>query len=103
MKAMNMDLVLHQDTIQYIIQNRKSQFGAGFLFGAVAGGLFMNAMFRGNENSWIKTDPYAATVLGGMGGGLIGGLMGAAATKRTIEIGKLKPDEKRKVLKNLFN
>ncbi len=103
MKSMNMDFVLHQDSIQYIIQNRKSQFGVGFLFGAVAGGLFSNAMFRGSDNSWFHVDPTATTMLGAVSGGLVGGLLGASATKRTIEIGKLKPEEKKKVLKNLFD
>ncbi|MBI3195785.1 MAG: hypothetical protein HYZ34_15160 [Ignavibacteriae bacterium] len=103
MKSMNFEIVLHQDSIQYLIMRRESHFGLGFVGGAVVGGILMNVISEKSDNPLANLFRSDETVIGMLGGGMLGGIIGAAGGQdKKFEFRKLDTEEKRELLKRLF-
>jgi hypothetical protein len=107
-KSMNQVFVLHQDSIKYLLRKKESNFGLGFLIGAIAGGIF------GAATSSSSDEPYdmgfsdsgesLSIVSGAIIGGLLGGVVGlASGADEKYQIEKYSTEDKRKILNRLFN
>jgi hypothetical protein len=103
-KFMDQSIVLHQDSIRYILRRNSSKAGIGFLVGAVAGGLFAAEASRGSSHDLFSQLGRGETVTAGIVfGGILGGIIGAGAgTDTRYQIDKLNSEEKRKLLVKLF-
>jgi hypothetical protein len=104
LNSMNNSFILHQDSIAYLIRKRESNFGLGFLFGAAAGGIFGATTSSNSDGLFTELGNGLSVVLGVVLGGVIGGIFGlAAGSDEKYQVGKLKPEAKRKLLDRLFN
>ena len=106
LKYMNQLIILHQDSIKYIIHRNKSNFVAGFIIGAVAGGVIVNATYKEEKTGFISLDlgRFPSTVVGIVLGGTLGGLVGAASgADNKYRIDKLDPVTKKQLLDRLLN
>lgn len=103
-KAMGQLIVLHQDTIKYLLRRNKSKFGIGFLIGSIAGGIFANRISHGSdEGPFSEIGRLSSTTLGILIGGSIGGAIGSAQGADTkYQIDKLDSEVKKKLLLRLF-
>jgi len=106
-KSMNNLFVLHQDSIKSLIMEKKSNFGIGFLIGAVGGGIF------GAATASSSNEPYdlgfsdsgesLSIVSGAIIGGILGGIVGlASGADEKYQIEKYSAEGKRKILNKLF-
>jgi len=103
-KSMNQLFVFHQDSIEYLIKKRDSNFGLGFIFGAAAGGIFGATTSSGSEGLIAGIGKGLSIALGAVIGGVVGGVLGLiSGADEKYEINKLKPEDKRKLLAGLFN
>ncbi|HEX9739960.1 MAG TPA: hypothetical protein VGA29_04225 [Ignavibacteriaceae bacterium] len=96
-------IALHQDSIKYLIKRNESQFGLGFLIGAVLGGVLIGLTADENEGFFSELWRGTATFFGIILGGAIGGIMGlAAGTDTKYNLEKLDSETKRVLLNRLF-
>jgi hypothetical protein len=106
-KLMNQVFVLHQDSIKYLLRKKESNFGLGFLIGAIAGGIF------GGATSSSSDEPYdmgfsdsgesLSVVSGAIIGGLLGGIVGlASGADEKYYLENLITEHKRALLSKLF-
>lgn len=106
-KSMDHLFVLHQDSIKCLIREKESNFGLGFLIGAVGGGIF------GATTSSSSNKPYdlgfsdggesLSIVSGAIIGGILGGVVGlASGADEKYQIEKYSAEGKRKILNKLF-
>lgn len=103
-KFMDRTIVLHQDSIQYLVQRHTSRFGVGFLIGAVVGGIFFNLSSQGSGNFFSELGRLSVTAFGIVIGGTIGGVIGLAqGTNTKYRLEKMNTEEKRKLLSKLFH
>jgi hypothetical protein len=106
-KSMNQVFVLHQDSIKYLLRKKESNFGLGFLIGAIAGGIFgaatstsSNELYdMGFSDRGESLSIVSAALIGGVLGGVVG-LASGADEKYQIE--KYSTEGKRKILNSLF-
>jgi hypothetical protein len=107
LKYMDQLIILHQDSIKYILHRNESNFGAGFLFGALAGGIIANLAYREPEHDGLISldfGRFPSTIAGVFIGGTFGGLAGAASgADNKYRIDRLDSEDKRKLLNRLFN
>ena len=103
-KSMNQLFAIHQDSIEYLIKIRESNFGLGFLIGVIAGGI-LGATSSSNPDAFFSPiGKGLSIVLGAMIGGVFGGVIGlATGSDDKYQIVKLKSEDKRKLLNRLFN
>jgi hypothetical protein len=99
---------LHQDSIKYLVKRKESNFGLGFLFGAVAGGILGAAISSDSDGSYdigfSSTGKGISIVFGALIGGVLGGVVGSAAgADEKYQIENLDTERKRKLLNKLFN
>lgn len=103
-KSMNQLFSLHQDSIQYIIKKRDSNFGMGFLFGSIAGGIFGATTSSDSDGFFSGIGRGLSIVLGAVIGGVVGGVVGlVSGADDKYQLSKLKSEDKRKLLNRLFN
>ncbi len=104
LKFMDRAIVLHQDSVKYLVKRNTSKFGIGFLIGAVVGGVFFNTTLQGSNDPLSQFGRLSLTGLGIVVGGTIGGLLGSAqGTDTKYQIEKMNTEEKRKLLSGLFH
>lgn len=106
-KSMYQSLVLHQDSIKYLLRKRESNFASGFLFGAIAGGVFGAATSSESDGfydiGFSSIGKWLSIVLGAIIGGTFGGVVGlASGADEKYQIEKYTTDDKRKILRRLF-
>lgn len=103
-KSMGHVIVLHQDSIKFLLRKNKSRLAVGVLVGSLAGGLFANRMVCvDDENPFSGIGSLSFTTLGIVVGGLLGGTVGAGAGADTkFQIAQLNSEGKRKLLSRLF-
>ncbi|TAK54362.1 MAG: hypothetical protein EPO24_13230 [Bacteroidetes bacterium] len=103
MKFMNQTIVIHQDSIRYIVRKKSSKVGIGLLLGAVGGGLF-GGLISGSspDNRFSDFNDFTMITAGIAVGGVIGGAMGAAGTDTRYQIDTLDPEKKKELLVKLF-
>ena len=101
-KSMNQVIVLHQDSIRYLVYRHHPNMAIGFVFGAAAGGFFMSEMSRGSSGLFADVGRTSNILVGVALGGLIGGAVGAAGNTTRYEIYKMDPAAKKKLLATLF-
>ncbi len=99
--------ILHQDSIKYLIKKKESNFGLGFLFGAITGGLIGAASSSKSEGfydiGFSAMGKGLSIVFGAIIGGVLGGVVGLAAGRdEKYQIEKLNTEDKRKLLNKLF-
>jgi hypothetical protein len=100
---MNQVIVLHQDSIRYLVQRNSSKFAVGFIFGAFAGAVLASESVKGSDGAFSGLGRLTMVPLGIVLGGAIGGSIGSAAgADKRYQIDKLDIDQKRKLLTNLF-
>lgn len=103
-KFMDQLLILHQDSIKYLLKRKESSFGAGFLFGAIIGGIFGVANSSGSEGFFSEIGKGLSIVFGALIGGALGGVISlATGTNEKYQIEKLNIEDKRKLLNKLFH
>jgi len=103
-KSMNQLFTLHQDSIKYLLKRKESNFGLGFLFGAIAGGIFGAASSSGSDGFFSEIGKGFSIVFGALIGGTLGGVIGlAAGADEKYQIEKLESEDKRKLLNRLFH
>lgn len=96
--------ILHQDSIKYLLKKKESNFGLGFLFGAVAGGILGAASSSSSGKFLSELGNGLSIVFGALIGGAIGGVAGlAAGADEKYELEKLNTEVKRELLKKLFH
>ncbi len=104
LKSMNQLFILHQDSIEYLIRIRDSNFGLGFLIGALTGGLLGSVSSSDSEGFLSPIGKGLTIVLGIVIGGAIGGVVGlAAGADEKYQLSKLKSEDKTKLLNRIFN
>ena len=104
LKSMNQLHILHQDSIKYLLNRRESNFGAGFLFGAIIGGIYGGVSSAGSGKLFSEMGHGFSIVFGVLIGGTIGGVIGlASGTDEKYDIEKLDSEGKRKLLNRLFH
>ena len=97
-------IVLHQDSLRYVIRKNSSKFGIGFILGAIAGGIFGSATSQGSHDPFSEVGRSISVTLGIVVGGAIGGAIGSAQGADTrYQIDKLDSEQKRKLLSRLFS
>jgi hypothetical protein len=102
-KSMNLVFILHQDSIKYLLKSKESNFGLGFLFGAITGGIFGAASTSGSDGFLSGIGNGLSIVFGALVGGTLGGVIGlAGGADEKYQIEKLNPEDKRKLLNRLF-
>jgi hypothetical protein len=104
---MNQLFVLHQDSIKYLLRKKESNFGLGFLFGAIAGGVFGAATSSDSNGSFdfgfSAAGKGLSIVFGALIGGILGGVVGlAAGADEKYQLEKYDTEYKRKILSRLF-
>ncbi len=103
-KSLNQLIILHQDSIKYLIKRRDSQFWVGFLFGAIIGGIVGAAATPEPDTNSSGTGKGLNIFFGAALGGLIGGFFGSSVgSDEKYQLEKLQPDHKRAILNSLFN
>jgi len=108
-KSMNQLFILHQDSIKYLLKRNESNFGFGFIIGAVLGGIFGNAISQDGEKGFYDLGFSAigralSTAFGILIGATLGGLAGlASGADNKYQIQKLNVEDKKKLLNKLFN
>jgi len=106
-KSMDHLFVLHQDSIKYLIRKKESNFGPGFLIGAIGGGIF-GAVISSSSNEFYDlafsdSGESLSIVSGAIIGGVLGGVVGlASGTDEKYQIEKYSTEFKRKILNRLF-
>ena len=75
-KSMNQVFVLHQDSIKYLLRKKESNFGLGFLIGAIAGGIFGAATSSSSDEPYDMGFSDSGESLSIVSGAIIGGLLG---------------------------
>jgi hypothetical protein len=104
LKSMNQLFIFHQDSIEYLIKKRDSNFGLGFIFGAVAGGIFGAKISSGSDGFLSGIGKGLSIVLGSVIGGVVGGGIGlSSGADQKYLLLKLKSEDKRILLNRLFN
>ena len=102
-KSMNQLIVLHHDSIRYLIRRNSSKFGIGFILGAIAGGIYGNAISRGSDGPFSELGSLSSVTFGILIGGALGGAIGSVQGIDTkYQIDKLDSETKRKLLTRLF-
>ncbi len=103
-KSMDQLYSLHQDSIEYLIKKRDSNFGLGFLFGAIAGGILGVTTSSDSDGFFSEIGKGLSIALGSVIGGAIGGVIGlVTGDDEEYLLVKLKSEEKRILLNRLFN
>jgi hypothetical protein len=107
-KSMDQMFIFHHDSIKYLLRKNESNFGLGFIIGAVLGGIFGNALSKDGDGSYdlgfSAIGRLSFTILGIVVGGTLGGLAGlSAGTDNKYRIDKLSTENKRDLLNKLFN
>ena len=106
-KSMNQVFVLHQDSIKYLLRKKESNFGLGFLIGAIAGGIFGAATSSSSDEPYdmgfSESGESLSIVSGSIIGGLLGGVVGlASGADEKYYLEYLVTDYKRALLSKLF-
>jgi hypothetical protein len=99
--------VLHQDSIKYLLREKESNFGLGFLIGAVGGGIFGAAISSSSNEfydmGFSDTGKSLSIVSGAIIGGVLGGIVGlASGADEKYQLEKLTTEHKRALLSRLF-
>lgn len=104
LKSENRILVLHQDSIKYLLKRNESHAGLGIIFGAIAGGLVANKV-NGDSKGWFsEIGDFTSTILGILVGGVIGGLFGSAIGADTkYDLEKMDYKTKQRLLTRLVD
>lgn len=108
-KSMDQLFILHQDSIKYFLKKKDSNFGLGFLFGTIAGGILGGAVSSSESDGFYDIGfsgigKGLSIVFGALIGGVLGGVVGyATGTYEKYQIDKLNSEGKRKLLNRLFN
>jgi hypothetical protein len=103
MRFMDRIIVVHQDSIQYLVQRNESKFGTGFLVGSLVGGVYVSLISRDSDGPFAPMERILSTTLGAVIGGSIGGMVGlsrGADTKYRMDT--MDSNVKRKLLNRLF-
>jgi len=104
LKYMDQMIVLHQDSIKYLLHRNESNFGLGFLIGAVLGGILGNSASQRSDDLFSGSGRSSSTLFGILIGGAIGGSAGlASGADNKYQVEKLNSEDKRKLLNRLFN
>ena len=106
-KSMDHLFVLSQDSIKYLIRKKESNFGMGFLIGAIGGSIFGAATSSSSNESYdfglSDSGESLSIVSGAVIGGILGGIVGlASGADDKYQIEKYSTEDKRKILNNLF-
>ena len=106
-KSMEQLFVLHQDSIKYLLRKKESNFGLGFLIGAVGGGIFGAAISTSSNEfydmGFSDTGESLSIVSGAIIGGILGGIVGlASGADEKYQMEKYSTEGKRKILNRLF-
>jgi hypothetical protein len=107
-KLMDHLFALHQDSIKYLIRKKESNFGVGFLIGAIGGGILGAATSSGSNEPYdlgfSDSGESLSIVSGAIIGGILGGIVGlASGADEKYQIEKYPIEGKRKILNRLFN
>jgi len=107
-KSMDHLFVLNQDSIKCIIMVKNSNFGLGFLVGAVGGGIFGAATSSSSDEfydlGFSDGGESISIVSGALIGGVLGGIIGlASGADEKYQIEQYSAEEKRKILNKLCN
>lgn len=104
LKSTNQLFIFHQDSVEYLIKKKDSNFGLGFLLGAVAGGILGATTSSNSDGFFSGIGKGLSIVLGTVIGGVVGGVAGLiSGADEKYYLSKLKPEDKTKLLKRLFN
>jgi len=104
LKYMDQMIVLHQDSIKYLLHRNESNFGLGFLIGAVLGGILGNSASQRSDDLFSGSGRSSSTLFGILIGGAIGGSAGlASGADNKYQVEKLNSEDKRKLLNRIFN
>jgi hypothetical protein len=106
-KSMNQVFVLHQDSIKYLLRKKESNFGLGFLIGAIAGGIFGAANSSSSDELYdMGFSDYGESlsiVSGALIGGILGGVVGlASGADEKYYLENLSTEHKSILLSKLF-
>lgn len=107
-KSVDQLFILHQDSIKYLLKRKEFNFGLGFIFGAIAGGIFGVASSSDSDGFYdIGFSTFGkglSIVFGALIGGVIGGIIGLTTiADEEYQIEKLNTEGKRKLLNKLFH
>ncbi|MCF8354464.1 MAG: hypothetical protein K9H48_08425 [Melioribacteraceae bacterium] len=103
-KSTGQIFILHQDSIKYLLKRRESNFGLGFLFGAIAGGVLGAASSSGSDGFFSGIGGGLSIALGALVGGVLGGVVGlASGADEKYKLEKLNTEDERLLLKKLFH
>jgi hypothetical protein len=103
-KSTGQIFILHQDSIKYLLKRRESNFGLGFLFGAITGGVLGATSSSGSDGFFSGIGEGLSIALGALVGGVLGGVVGlASGADKKYQLEKLNTEHKRKLLNWLFN
>ena len=102
-KSMNLSYILHQDSIKYLIEKKESNFGLGFLFGALIGGIYGGVSSVSSNEFFSEIGHGFSIVFGALIGGTLGGVIGlVSGTNEKYDLEKLDSEGKRELLNRLF-
>lgn len=103
LKSMNQSIVLHRDSIRYIVRRNASQTGLGILAGAVAGGVLVGSISGESDGYFEDYARIMSVTLGIVTGGIVGGVIGAAMGADTrYDFDKVNSEKRRRLLTRLF-
>ena len=96
--------IMNIDSVKYLIKRKDSNFGLGFLFGAIIGGIYGGTSSVGSDEFFSEIGGGFSIVFGALIGGTLGGVLGlASGADEKYEIYKLDSENKKKLLNRLFN
>ena len=103
-KSMDKSFIIHQDSIRYIVKEKESKFGLGFLFGAIIGGIAGAASTSDSEETSGGLTEGTSVIFGALLGGVLGGALGlAVGSDEEYPVEKLNSEKKTELLNRLFN